>query len=116
MWCAGHVERVFLSDVGLLRSAILRCVRSSVSKWVTRELSGGQNLNLGKLRLVVCTVWCRYVSTDLGEMVSVGKRWAVHVDRRALCPLVCRSSGGHVLSADGRRCSFELPTHPCFVA
>jgi hypothetical protein len=85
-----------------------------ISKWVARGLSGGHNSNFGKLRLAVCTVWCRYGSTDLGELSSVGKRWTVPVVQRALCPPVCRSLGGHALSEDGRRCSFELPTHSRF--
>ena len=83
-----------------------------ISKWVARGLSGGHNSNFGKLRLVVCTVWCRYGSTDMGEISSVGKRWTVPVVQRALCPPICRSLGGQALSEDSRRCSFELPTHP----
>jgi hypothetical protein len=78
-----------------------------ISKLVARELSGGHNSNLGKLRLFVCTVWCRYGSTDLGELGSGGKRWTVPVVQRALYPLVCRSLGGHALREDGRRCSLE---------
>jgi hypothetical protein len=49
----------------------------------------------------------------MGELGSVGKRWTVHVVQRALRPPVSRSSGGRALSEDGRRRSFELPTHPC---
>jgi hypothetical protein len=64
--------------------------------------------------LVVCIVWCPYGSIDMGELGSVGKRWTVSVVQRTLCPRVFRSSGGHALSEDGRRCSFELTTHPCF--
>jgi hypothetical protein len=103
----------FVSDGEFCVSVVLRRVRVWISKWVARELSGGQNSKLGKLRLAVCTVWCLYGSTDLGEMGSVGKRWTVPTVQQALCPLVLRSSGGHALSEDGRRCSFELPTHPC---
>jgi hypothetical protein len=35
---------------------------------------GGIDSNFGKLLLVVCTVCCVCGSTDLGELVSVGKR------------------------------------------
>jgi hypothetical protein len=52
----------------------------------------------------------------MGELGSGGKSWTVHVVQRALlCPPVCRSSGGHARSEDGRRCSFKLPTHPLYV-
>jgi hypothetical protein len=63
----------------------------------------------------MCTVWCRYGSTDLGELGTGGERWTVPVVQRALCPPVYRSMGGHAQSEDGRRCSLELPTHPRFV-
>jgi hypothetical protein len=104
---------IFVRDGGLCRSAMLRWVCVWISKWVARELSGGHNSNFGKLRLSVCTVSCLYGSIDLGELGSVRKRWTVHVVQRALCPRVFRSSGGQALSEDGRRCSFELPTHLC---
>jgi hypothetical protein len=56
------------------------CVRNTVGgTWVGFELGGaravgGQSSKFGKLRLVVCTVWCRYGSTNLSELGSVGKR------------------------------------------
>jgi hypothetical protein len=105
---------LFVSDDGVCRSVVLRRVRFWISKWAARELSGGHNLKLGKLRIAVCTVWCRYGSTDMGALGSGGKRWTVHVVQRALCPPVLRSSGGQARSEDNRRCSFELPIHPCF--
>jgi hypothetical protein len=51
----------------------------------------------------------------MGELGSGGERWTVPVVQRALCRLVCRSSGGQARSEDGRRCSFKLPTHPRYV-
>jgi hypothetical protein len=42
-------------------------------KWVARMPFGELNSNEGKLRLVVCTVWCDFGSTDLGGMCSVGE-------------------------------------------
>jgi hypothetical protein len=104
----------FVSDGGCCGSARLRWVRVWISKWVARKLSGGQISSFRKLRLAVCTVRCRYGSTNMGEVGSVGKRWTVPIVQHALCPPVSRSSGGQARSEDGRRCSFELPTHPCF--
>jgi hypothetical protein len=105
----------FVSDDGMCRSVVHRRVRFwMTSKWAARELSGGQNLKLGKLRLAVFTVWCRYGSIYLGELGSSGKRWTVHVVQRALSPPALRSSGGQARSEDDRRCSFELPIHLCF--
>jgi hypothetical protein len=41
---------------------------------VTRKPSCELNSNDRKLRLVVCTVWCGYGSTDMGELCSVEER------------------------------------------
>jgi hypothetical protein len=115
VWCAVSGRGFFVSDDGVRMSVVPRRVHAWISKWVARELSGGQNSKLGKLRLAVYTVWCRYGSIDMGELGSFGKRWTVHVVQRALCPPVLRSSGGQARSEDDWRCSFELPTHPYFV-
>jgi hypothetical protein len=104
----------YVSDGRFCLSVVLRWVRVGISKWVARELLGKYNSKFGKLRLAVCTVWYLYGSINLGELGSVGKRMTVPFVQRTLCPLVLRSSGDHALSEWGRRCSFELPTHPCF--
>jgi hypothetical protein len=101
----------FVSDGCFWLVVVLDWVHVRISKWVARELSGRQNSKLWELRLVVCTVWCRYGSTHMGELGSGGERWTVHVIQRALCPPVYRSSGGHARSEDGRCSSFKLPTH-----
>jgi hypothetical protein len=117
----GAVWRAAPGEGGFYKRWLILNVRSTevgkfrISKWVARELSGRRYSKFCELRLVVCTVWCRYGSTDMGELGSVGEWWTVAVVQRALCPPVCRSSGGHARSEDGRRCSFKLPTHPRYV-
>jgi hypothetical protein len=115
VWRAAPGEGVFVSDGRFGLSVVLDWVHFMISKWVARELSGRRNSKLWELRLAVYTVWCRYGPTDLGELGSIGTRWTVRVVQRALCPPVCRSSGGQARSEDGRRCSFKLPTHPLYV-
>jgi hypothetical protein len=74
----------------------------------------GDRIRISEVALCCVYRMVPYGSIDMGELGLVGKRWTVHVVQRALCPLVCRSSGGQAESDDGCRCSFELPTHPCF--
>jgi hypothetical protein len=112
VWCATPGRGVFVSDGCFWVVVVLEWVHVRISKWVARELSGRQNSKLWEVRLAVCTVWCRYGSTDMGELGSGGERWTVPVIQRALCPTVYRSSGGQARSEDGRCSSFKLPTHP----
>jgi hypothetical protein len=96
----------------------VRVRRIVAGMYLDFEVGGARAVGGDIIRILEsCSLLCvpsGVATDDLGELSSVGKRWTVHVLQRALCPPVCRSLGGHALSEDGRRCSFELPTHPRF--